>query len=91
MNQGNISISRYKWSQDLQFSTRRGLVLHTSPAIRPGDIVPTPTRIINLMNTKAAKWSQDLHFSTRRGSVPDMQDVDVLQDVPTRLEDRSGW
>ena len=43
------------------------------------------------MNTKAAKWSQDLHFSTRRGSVPDMQDVDVLQDVPTRLEDRSGW
>ena len=58
--------------------------------IRPGDIVPTPTRIINLMNTKAAKWSQDLQFSTRRGLVPDMQDVDVLQDVPTRLEDRSG-
>ena len=58
--------------------------------IRPGDIVPTPTRIINLMNTKAAKWSQELQFSTRRGLVPDLQDVDVLRNVPARFEDRSG-
>ena len=42
------------------------------------------------MNTKAAKWSQELQFSTRRGLVPDLQDADVLRNVPARFEDRSG-
>ena len=58
--------------------------------IRSGDIVPIPTRVINMMNLKAASWSQELQFSTRRGLVGDTPDIEVLQNVPARFEDRSG-
>ena len=59
--------------------------------IRPGDIVPTPTRVIHLLNEKASKWSQELKFSTRRGIVADIKDdTDILQDVPAHRDERSG-
>ena len=59
--------------------------------IRPGDIVPTPTRVVHLLNNRAVKWSQDLKFLTSRGVVAEMQDdVDILQQTPVYVEDRSG-